>query len=223
MSRKAIVRTLIVVARVLVFGDEAGDFNFSRKPGSSRYFIVTTVTLRDDAVCQALFDLRRSMMWEGNLTRSHFHAHADTYATRERVFNLLAGHQFRVDSIVLDKAAASPDMQRDNLRVWKTAWFYLLRYVAPRVAPSVLDELVVVAASLNTKVRGAEQREALADVVGQTVVNPASRAEIWKAAEDPGLQIADYCCWAIQRKWERGDAHASEFISSQIASEFRLR
>jgi hypothetical protein len=22
---------------------------------------------------------------------------------------------------------------------------------------------------------------------------------------DPCLQVADYCTWAIQRKWERGD------------------
>ena len=211
------------MARVLIFGDEAGDFNFTRKPGSSRYFIVTTVTLRDDGLCHALLDLRRSLMWEGSMTRSHFHAHADSYATKERVFNLLAGYDFRIDSIILDKTEASSEMQRDNLRVWKTAWFYLLRYVAPRVAPSSRDELTVVAASLNTKISAPSLRAALVDVVDQTALNPQSRAEIWRAAEDPGLQIADYCCWAIQRKWERGQNDAYLRISGKLASEFLLR
>jgi hypothetical protein len=24
----------------------------------------------------------------------------------------------------------------------------------------------------------------------------------------PGLWVADHCCWAIQRKWERGDTRS---------------
>lgn len=210
------------MGRVLVFGDEAGDFNFTDKAGSSRYFIVTTVTLPDDSACHALFDLRRSLLWEGSLTRSHFHAHADSYPVRERVFRALDDHEFRVDSIILRKSAASDQIRRDNLRFWKTAWFYLLRHVTPRVAPSALDELFVVAALIETKISRRALREALADVVRQTAANPDSGSAVWATAEDPGLQLADYCCWAIQRKWERGNEDAYERIRDKIASEHRL-
>ena len=161
-------------------------------------------------------------MWEGSLTRSHFHAHADTYATKERVYGVLTDHDFRVDSIVLEKARARGRIRGDNLRFWKSAWFFLLRHVAPRVAPSTLDELFVVAALVETRINRSELRGALADVVGQTAVTPRSNSEIWRATEDIGLQVADYCSWAIQRRWERDNDEAYRLIRSRIASEHRL-
>ena len=37
---------------------------------------------------------------------------------------------------------------------------------------------------------------------------------------DPCLQIADYCCWAIQRKWESGDDRSYVLIKDKIQSDF---
>ena len=37
-----------------------------------------------------------------------------------------------------------------------------------------------------------------------------------------GLQVADYCNWAIFRKWERGDTRSYDLISSRVLSEFDL-
>jgi hypothetical protein len=37
-----------------------------------------------------------------------------------------------------------------------------------------------------------------------------------------GLQVADYCCWAIQRRWERGLDVEYMRIRSAITSEFDL-
>lgn len=53
-----------------VFADEAGNFDFSRNKGASRYFILTTVTMDDCRTGDALADLRRSLTWQGiNLPR----------------------------------------------------------------------------------------------------------------------------------------------------------
>jgi hypothetical protein len=38
-------------------------------------------------------------------------------------------------------------------------------------------------------------------------------------ASDPCLWAADYCTWAIQRKWERRDERAYELIAAAVASE----
>jgi hypothetical protein len=42
------------------------------------------------------------------------------------------------------------------------------------------------------------------------------------AATDPCLQVADYCAWVIQRKWERGDTVSYDMIREKIATEFDL-
>ena len=38
-----------------------------------------------------------------------------------------------------------------------------------------------------------------------------------------GLQVADYCCWAVFRKWERGDSASLDRIGSALRNEFRFR
>jgi hypothetical protein len=42
------------------------------------------------------------------------------------------------------------------------------------------------------------------------------------AAADPGIQVADYCAWAIQRKWERGDARSYDLIADKIDHEHEV-
>jgi hypothetical protein len=37
---------------------------------------------------------------------------------------------------------------------------------------------------------------------------------------DPCLQVADYCTWAIQRKWERNDNRSYDLISGKLESEY---
>jgi hypothetical protein len=37
-----------------------------------------------------------------------------------------------------------------------------------------------------------------------------------------GLQVADYCNWAIFRKWERSDKRSYELIKTCIKSEFDI-
>ena len=48
---------------------------------------------------------------------------------------------------------------------------------------------------------------------------PETRSYVVPAAMHPGLQIADYCCWAIQRKWEHGKLDAYRRIAANVASE----
>ena len=59
---------------------------------------------------------------------------------------------------------------------------------------------------------------------GKLKVSPTASLRIacWPAAIDPALQVADYCSWAIQRKWERGDARSYASIANKVKSEFDL-
>jgi hypothetical protein len=78
----------------------------------------------------------------------------------------------------------------------------------------------VVGASLGTKKRRAVFHAAVADVIARTSPTTTFRVASWAGISDPCLQVADYCAWAIQRKWELGDARSHALIASKIATEF---
>ncbi|HEY2052385.1 MAG TPA: DUF3800 domain-containing protein [Solirubrobacterales bacterium] len=196
-----------------VFADEAGNFDFSKKAGASRYFILTTVTMEDCRAGDALALLRRELTWSGvNLPRP-FHATDDTHQVRSAVFDLLKRSPIRIDATVLEKRKAEPHLQ-DELKLYKMGWFLHFKYVAPQIATSQ-DRLLVVAASLGTKKTRRFFNEAVDDVVRQ--VSPARhRVAFWAADSDPCIQVADYCCWAVQRAWERQDRRYLDILGSKV-------
>src|SRR6266571_5046825 len=80
--------------------------------------IIGTATMQDPDVGVELLALRRELAWQGVVLDS-FHAHNDKQRVRERVFNVLAGANFRIDATILDKPKTQPHLQRDPLRFYK--------------------------------------------------------------------------------------------------------
>ena len=117
------------MARVHLFADEAGNFDFSRKAGASRFYILTTVAFPEghDALATSLRALRFELAWEGVDLRREFHATDDTVAVRDRVFEVLAAHDFRVDATILEKPKARPAMRRSEEGFYQNAWYFHLR------------------------------------------------------------------------------------------------
>lgn len=207
--------------RLHLFVDESGNFDFSRKRDASRYFILAAATLPDCSEVNArLSELRHRMAWEGHDHPGPFHAAHDPAPVRERVFSLIESLDVRVDALLLEKAKAMPHIRATDERFYQHAWFYLMKYVAPRLS---CDELLVVTASLgNKKKKRLAFYEAVRDVVRQVGGQTTYRTACWEASSDGCLQVADYCGWAIQRKWETGDPGPHGRIASKIMSEYDL-
>lgn len=212
-----------------VYADEAGDFNFSRHPRASKYFILTTIAMKDCGVAKDLLDLRRQLAWEGHrLCDEGFHATVELQKVRDRVFDVIALHDFRIDATIIEKSKADPKIRPPesltgsvNLRFYQYAWYYHFKFVGPSVARGE-DLLHVTAASLGTKKERSTFQFCLRDVANQSLKRTEYRTSFWPAQIDPCLQLADYCCWAIQRKWERGDERSYSLISNKIHTEFDI-
>ncbi len=212
-------RRLAVVADRYVFADEAGNFDFSLNRGASRYFILTTVTVDDPVIGNHLLQYRRELAWAGMLLDRPFHATQDNYDIRMGVLNGLSNWPIRVDATILEKRKAQPGLAANDAWFYQMAWFLHFKYVAPRIV-NPGDRLLVTAASLGTKKRESIFHTAVGRVVQQVSPTVTYQVASWPAASDPCLQIADYCTWAIQRKWEGGDATYHAVIAPRIASEF---
>lgn len=201
-----------------VFSDEAGNFDFSRGPGASRYFILGTVTAEDCRIGDELLQLRRDLGWRGIHLDKVFHATEDPQGVRDEVFKILRRGGFRIDATILEKSKAKAHLQEQRA-MYKMAWYLHFKHVAPAVAGDS-DRLFVVASSLGTKKKRATFHGAVDEVVAQVSPCASHRVAFWPAASDPCLQVVDYCVWAIQRKWERGDDRSYELIKDKISSEF---
>ena len=210
------------MARVHLFADEAGNFDFSRQSGASRFFILTTVVFPDghDSVAAALGALRFELAWGGVDLVREFHATEDSQQVRDRVFQVLHNHEFRIDATILDKPKARDPVRESEERFYQTAWFFHLHHVLPAlVRPG--DELHVVAASVGTKKRRKSFLTAIESVVREAS-NVEAQTAFWPAAADICLQVADYCAWAIQRKWERDDSRSYDLLARRITREHDL-
>jgi hypothetical protein len=205
------------MARQFLFADECGNFDFSGKAEASKYFILVTVSVGNYGIGDALLSLRRALAWEGIGLDREIHATTDFQSVRDRVFQVLDPFAFRVDATILEKAKVRSIHTSDE-RFYKAAWWLHMRYLAPRIVRGD-DELLVVSASLGTRRTRARFRSEVEDVVRQVSPTATYRVASWDVASEPCLQVADYCAWAIQRKWERADTRSHVLIAEKIASE----
>jgi hypothetical protein len=207
------------MSRIYIFGDESGNLDFRKAQGASRYFIVSTITLSDCDIGNEVLDMKRRLHWDGYPVRDYFHAVEDRQTVRNSFFSLLANHDFRVDATLLDKPKTVPSLARDDMRFYKQAWYLHLKHLLPRVAVAN-DEVFLIAASIGTKSRKTAAYTALRDVISQVAYAQKYEVAFCPAYSDPCLQVADYCCWAIQRKWESSDPRSYVLIADKIKTEF---
>ncbi|HEV7277055.1 MAG TPA: DUF3800 domain-containing protein [Devosiaceae bacterium] len=204
-----------------LFADEAGCFTFNREPNVSRYFIICTITMNSLEVGDALRKLRHDLLWEGVEVGDFFHATVDAQVVRDRVFGVLLEHEFYVQATICEKAKAQPQVTTSKARFYKYPWYYQFKHgLAPHLLPDM--RLLITAASIGTKKEKATFVGSLSDVMSQTVSKVPWAVDFRPSHCDPCLQAADYCAWAIQRKWERNDERSYGLIRDRITYEYEL-
>ncbi|QWT19485.1 DUF3800 domain-containing protein [Bacillus sp. NP157] len=201
-----------------LFADEAGCMEFARKPHVSKYFLICTVNTEDCSIGTDMLELRRELAWKGiNVDAKQFHATKDPEAVRSAVFELLAGKPFRVDATLLEKSKAYPSVRSDRFDFYRHAWYFHFRHCGRQIARPG-DELLIQAASIGTKKERSAFRAAINDVAQQVLPDVRWETTFWSASSDPCLQVADYCAWAIQRAYERGDDRRLSQIAHNVVS-----
>jgi hypothetical protein len=205
-----------------VFLDEAGDFNFSVT--GTKFFTFTTITktrpfLWDTPLISLKYDLI-----EVGLDIEYFHAAEDRQAVRDKVFAIIGNNlgNLRIDSLVIEKRKTGPALQVLE-KFYPRMIGYLLRYVLDPKNLKDFSEVIVITDSIPVS----RKREAIEKAVKQTLSKMLPTGTKYRVLHHAskscvGLQIADYCNWAIFRKLERQDLRSYELIRSGIRSEFDI-
>lgn len=206
-----------------IFADEAGCFTFNRGQNVSKYFILCTIVMDDCAVGTQLLDLRRRLAWEGFELGEYFHATADKQLVRDEVYKVITNASFSVQATIMEKSKALPKVRETKPRFYQYGYFYHFKFGATKEL-NQQSEALVTTASLGTRKEKIAFQDAVADVMRQTKRAKDWRTDFMPCHADPCLQVADYCAWAIQRKWESDgkDVRSYDLIKERITYEYDL-
>jgi hypothetical protein len=205
-----------------IFLDEAGNFDFSDQ--GTPYFIFCSVSKkRPFAAYRALADLKYDLVEKG-LGIEYFHAADDKQDVRNSVFAIIQDRLegCDIDSTIIRKQAV-PEKDR-AIEIFYPHYLGLhLKALLQKVDWAKTGEVIVFTdrIPLARKVKAVEKaaRHTLKQCLPQ---GNQYRIFHHQSKSNFDLQIADYCTWAVQRKWTRDDARSFNTISTAVRSEYEV-
>ena len=205
-----------------IFLDEAGNFDFSAN--GTHYFVLTSVGMRRPfPAFKALDDYKYDCI-ENGADIEYFHCYNDRKAVRNAVFDLIADHfdEMNVDCLVVEKAGIAPSMQ-DNVRFYPAMLGHLLNLVVPiELNAGSAEEVIVITDTIPVNKKRRAVEKAVRITLSKMLPRVKYRILHHQSRSHYGLQIADYCCWAAFRRWQRGESAWYDRVKPAVRNEFRI-
>lgn len=205
-----------------IFLDESGDLGFN--PRGSKFYVLTSIRTQRPFLWRDALDNYKYDLIEYGLNNEYFHCAEDNSHVRNRVFDIIRKNldEIQIDSVVVQKNKTHPTLQ-EEMRFYTHMLNSLLHYVLTREGWANTEEVIIITDQLPISRR----RKALEKVIKISlprllpcgvkgrILHHASRSHY-------GLQVADYCCWAINRKWEGGKTDYYDRIEPALHSEYDI-
>lgn len=207
-----------------VFLDEGGNFDFS-KTGTRFSTMTAVVTRREFAWYAGLLKAKYDLLEDGRETE-YFHATEDKQNVRDRFFHELVPSlpQFQIHSVIIEKCKTHPVNQSVEA-FYPMTLGWLLRYVLTGIiyAGGENQEVLI----LTDRIPVNKKRQTVEKSVKSTLARSAPEKPFYRilhhdSKSSMGLQVADYCNWAIYKKWTDNDLRSYDLIKSSIRSEFEV-
>ena len=204
---------------VYIFLDESGNLDFSTR--GTRYFVLTSVSMVRPFLMYQALDAYKYDCLEFGLENEHFHCSHDNRHVRARVFSIISAHLDDVGacSLVAEKRKIKPAYASGG-RLYSAMLSCLLRQVLSRTTDPKPREVVVIADAVPLQRRRQAVEKSVRLALFETLTQrPTYRILHHDSRAHYGLQVADYLCWAVFRKYERGDSGYFDKIRPAMLSE----
>lgn len=205
-----------------IFLDEGGNFDFS--PNGTQYFTMSSVVRKRPFILNGSLDNYKYDLIEENRSLEYFHCAQDNRYIREKVFDFITNHTdtLRVDSLIVEKRKTGPAL-REEKRFYPEMLNYLLKFVLQREDNGLLGEVVIITDTIPVKRKLKAVEKAVKQTLSANLPEGVSYRILHHASKSHyGLQIADYCNWAIYRKWQTDETMFYDKIKPMIRSEFEI-
>lgn len=183
--------------------------------------------LRADLLADPYFKGVPSMQPAGGKTAVFFHAKDDPPEVRREVFKVLLRHEFNFYGIIRTMSAVLRDVrnrnQRDPTYRYKPSELYdsAVRRLFDKKLHTHPAYKVIFASrgrarthALREHLLHAQKRSRKAS---GTFHNATVEVQAMPAKDHTGLQVADYCLWAVQRLFIKGEGRFLEFFWPKVA------
>jgi hypothetical protein len=205
-----------------VFLDESGNLDFTNM--GTRYFIIGSVTIeRPFHPYGDLAELKYDLAEQGTALE-YFHASENAQRVRNQVFTVIQKHLngIAIDSTIVEKRKTHPTLQELE-KFYPKMLGYHLRYVLEQHRLAEYGGVLIYTDRLPIK----RKREAIEKAVKQTLSDMLQNTVNYRllhhdSKSNFNLQIADYCTWAIYRKWDNNDERSYALVSRAVRSEFDI-
>lgn len=199
--------------------DESGDWSFT--PKGTKYFVLTLAWTYDpEPLASALTKLRFGLV-KGGAHLESFHAAPDLQSTRDSVVQTLVNHDgWRYASVVMEKRKINPVLREPDKFYPKFAGMLLKFVLRGSHRRPGTDRVLVYADTLPmTKAK----REGVLKAMKTTCASclPAGvdhHVFSYGRLANKWLQVADYCCWGVAKKWERNDSRTYDQLRCRLSS-----
>jgi hypothetical protein len=201
---------------LFVFIDESGNFDFS--PKGTKYFVLSAINTLNPLGKERLEEIKYNLMKNGN-DLEYFHAAEDKQSVRE-------------DSVIVQKNKTNPSLyvsekkkkSKKGAKLYTIALRTLLRYIFCRHDNSAKVDQVVIVLSSIFDVNKRELIKKIIKIYLKQIFSNPFYLYFHQNRSDKNTQIADYCCWAIYRKWTDGEVRPYSAVNkgNNIKSEFDI-
>lgn len=212
-----------------IFLDEGGNFDFSKN--GSKYFTLTSLTMvRNWQNLYKKLDTEKYKLLEYGTDILGFHCCEDNKYIRKKIFSILqeyfskSSKSFpRLDSVIIEKSKTNTSLQEEK-QFYSKMLGYLLKHIFEKINKILISEVIVITDNLPINKKKGVFKQQIKATLKEMLAHTEIKFKIYHHSSNThyGLQIADYCNWAILRKWEKEDSEYYEFIQTVLKSEFDI-
>ncbi|MCH7575843.1 MAG: DUF3800 domain-containing protein [Candidatus Marinimicrobia bacterium] len=215
-----------------IFFDEAGDMSFS--PKASRHIVVIALHINEQSeeLMTHYWNLKHTLYAHPptdlevrrRFQNKRFHASEDPQEVRNAFFSLITKFLpiIRVRALILDKNLIE-DKHRNDQWLADNLYFYIYKSIGERsnwLSANGNTQLL-----LDSTEDGRIKDGAIRGIrKAEKIVGLGTRANILHVSsyQHPFLQVADYFCWAIYKKYENSDERSYGKIEKGIEDVWEL-
>lgn len=208
--------------KLYLFLDEGGNLDFS--PKGSHYFSLSCLSIERPFSFQSILDNYKYDLIEYGLNTEFFHCSNDNSHVRKKIFEIIKNrlNNFKIDCLLAEKHKATSEL-RSERKFYPTMIGHLLAHIIPYYSQNEISELIIITDNIpiNRKRKTIEKsiklilKEVLKNNAKYRIIHHSSKAHY-------GLQLVDYCNWAVLRKWEHKDEKSYQLIKFAIRSELDI-
>jgi hypothetical protein len=205
-----------------IFLDESGNFDFS--PKGSPYLVLTAIVAkRPFAWVDKLACLKYDLIEKG-FEIEYFHCTEDLQPIRNETFAVINKeiNGIAIHSVIIEKRKTLPSLH-EITDFYPKMLAMLLGYIFNSTEGKKAKEIVVITDSIPVKKKRVAVEKAVKLFMARKIGSGVSyRIYHHDSKSDFGLQVADYCCWAILKKWRDNDHRSYDLIKKAVISEFNV-